>query len=383
MEYTDELLDALRGEGDPLADGVIAQIQAQGQVAAVNAVLRHLLDNDQPIPADLPPSVQAYLRATDNPPAWADLDRIQQASAFFISHGMHISLVLSTGALVQCYAAQRAVKVLDFTHRLDHPQRRVAESAQFCLNMMDPQAFTAPGKFIPIVQKVRLLHAAIRYLINTSGRWPREELGEPICQEDLLGALLLFTVDVLHGLERLDVPATPAEAESYYYVWRVVGAMLGIREALIPATLAEAEQLRAILHRRHMGPSPEGIRLTHQLIAMYADLLPGQWLDGAMPALIRIMIGDEVADWMQVPHTPWGWTARHLIWLGGLMETLEDTCDIVRVALDKVEWAFLQSEFLVLKGHRNLTYDIPAHLRLAWAPPAATTPTDSGQDEDA
>ena len=58
MEYTDAMLDALRLEGDPLADKVIADIEAAGEVDAVNLLIRHLVANNQPVPEHLPPVVQ-------------------------------------------------------------------------------------------------------------------------------------------------------------------------------------------------------------------------------------------------------------------------------------------------------------------------------------
>jgi hypothetical protein len=366
VNYTEEVLDALRQEGDPLADRVIAEIHATGVVGAVNGVLRQLMENDQPIPENLPPLVREYLHITDNPPAWMDAARMARANAFFESHGMHISLVMSTAGMIECYAARKAVKVLDFTHQLDHPQRRMAETAQFCLHMMSPQAFAPNGKFIPATQKVRLMHAAFRHLILQSGRWPLAELGVPICQEDLLGALMLFSTEVLTGLERLEVPATAQEADDYYYVWRVVGEMMGIRPDIIPATLAEAQALNAVLRARHFGASPEGVRLTRSLLDMYDDLIPGELVDGIMPALVRIITGDQIADWMGVPRNGWSWVARGMMRFSAVLEELQDDNHLVRGVLDKAEWAIVNGQFLVLNGRRKIHYDIPDELRLAW-----------------
>ncbi len=368
MELDAATLDALRQEGDPLADAVIAEVYTAGEVPAVNAVLRHLFDNEQPIPTELPPCVQAYLRATAAPPAWVDPARVQAAGRFFKNHGLHISLVLSTAGLIQCYAAQRAVKVLDSTHQMDHPQRRVAESAQFCLHLMDPRAFTHGGKLIPTVQKVRLMHAAVRRLLlhNPHKPWPTAELGVPICQEDLFGAFLLFSLEVIYGLKRLGIPVTDEEAADYYYVWRVVGVMLGIRPDLLPFEVADADDLYARFRNRHLGPSPEGIRLTHQLLGLYDDLIPGECLDGVMATLIRIMVGDELADWMQVPRSRWAWAAQGLLHLNQVLDRAEDRSPLIGIALNRVEWAFLQGQFHILNGSRRVTYEIPADLRAAW-----------------
>ena len=376
MEYSDEFLDSLRLEGDPLADGVIAELAMFGQIGAVNALLDHLQTNDQPIPAALPPVVQEYLRVTDNPPAWVDHERIRRVHAFFMDDGPSISLVLSTAALVESYAAQRAVRVLGLTHNLEYPQRRVAETAQFCLYMMGEHGFEANGQFIPAVQKVRLIHAAVRHFVTKSGRWPLAELGVPICQEDLLGGLLLFSTKVLHGLERLGCPATPQESDDYYYIWRVVGEMLGIRPDIIPSTLAESEALVAVMQRRHYGPSPDGVRLTRSLLQMYDQLMPGEIFDGAIPAVVRFVVGDEMADWMEIPRSHWDWAVKGLPALGRVWEGAEDNSTLLRQVLDKAGWALIQAQFRVLNGGQKCVYDIPADLRSAWGmePPPAPAP---------
>ena len=98
------LVEALKFQGDPLADTVIADLAANGRVGEVNEVLAHFRANDQPIPENLPESVRAYLVATDNPPAWADLDRVARAYEFFVDDGVHVAAVLSFAAMVNCYA---------------------------------------------------------------------------------------------------------------------------------------------------------------------------------------------------------------------------------------------------------------------------------------
>lgn len=80
--------------------------------------------------------------------------------------------------------------VLTFSQRLGHdPYRRLGETGQFVLSVTTRGALGPRGQGIRKVQKVRLLHAAIRHLIRRSPGWPEEELGPPICQEDLAGTL--------------------------------------------------------------------------------------------------------------------------------------------------------------------------------------------------
>ncbi len=372
MQYTTDILNALRQEGDALADGVIADLVATGQVNAVNATLRHLQANDTPIPAELPPLVQEYLRVTDQLPPDIDPERIARVHEFFLDDGLNVSAVLSLGAMVGCYAVPHGAKLLTMTHRLNHPARRMAETGQFCFHLMGEHAFAPGGSFVPAVQKVRLIHAAVRYFLSRGGDWSVADLGVPISQEDLLGALMLFSSQVLGGLERLGVPATSQEAEDYYYVWRLAGVMLGIRADIIPPTLAEAHDLNSILKKRHLGPSAEGVQLTHDLVQLYEDMIPGRLFDGAVPALIRFVVEDEIADWMELPRSGWDTVMHQVPKAGHVWDGVEHSNALIRKVLDKAGQAMLMGQLRMFTKGQGIEYDIPADLRDAWGMKAAT-----------
>ena len=114
-------------------------------------------------------------------------------------------------------------------------------------------------------------------------------------------------------------------AESYYYAWRVVGAMLGVDQEHVPQDLGQARQFSDLYMTRHMGPSEEGAQLTRQLIDLYEEVVPGTLFDPVVSALIRYLIGDTCADWLQVPAhaagTPSSKPSPHLL---GVLETIED-----------------------------------------------------------
>lgn len=366
MQYTDETLNPLRLEGDPLADKVVTELIESQHVEEIDRVLRNFQTNDQPVPTELPPIVQEYLEATEKPPSWVDYERIKRVHPFFLDDGLNISAVLCLGAMVGCYAVPHGAKLLVATHRLNHPKRRIAETGQFCMYMMDENAFGAGSKFIPSIQKVRLIHAAVRHLISSSGEWPQEQYGVPICQEDLLGALMLFSSQVLAGLNRLDVPVSPQEAEDYYYVWRVAGVMLGIREDIIPETVEEAHALNDILKRRHLGPSPEGVELTQELLDLYEGMLPLKTLDGVMPAMVRYVVEDEIADWMQVPRTKWYGVTKVVTDFEKLIGSVEHHNSLARQVLDKVAEVMMHGQLRMLSNGERASFDIPPNLSENW-----------------
>jgi hypothetical protein len=358
---------ALKFQGDPLADGVIADLVAAGQVDAVNEVLRQFRGNDEVIPEKLPESARAYLVATDDPPPWADLDRVARAYDFFVDDGVHVASVLSFGAMVSCYAQPRPSRVLALTHRLNQPHRRLSETSQFVLDMMGQQPFGSGGSFVPTIQKTRLIHAAVRHFITRSGRWDAEADGIPLCQQDMLGALLIFSVQVIDGMRRIGISVTDEEAESYYYVWRVTGAMLGIPAEAMPDSLAEARELNAAIVEATYGPSPEGVELTRNLIKLYEDMVPGKAFDGVVAAMVRQTVDRQVADWMEVPNSrTWTRAVRAGTWLMRTLERAEDRSKVATTILDKAGSLLLGGSVRTLTNGQSTTLSIPADLREKW-----------------
>ena len=304
--YTEGLVDDLRHAGDPSADAVIEELARTDQVRTVSDVLRSLTYNDQPVPAELPASIGRWLDEHCVLPDWVDRDRLERGSAVVVEHGPQVCVALATASLVYCYAGYPGVKVLTFSRRLGHDaDRRVGETAQFVLAVVAPGSLDPCGRGIRKIQKVRLLHAAIRYLVMGSGRWDVAADGVPICQEDLIGTLLSFSWIVVDALRKLGVRIDDQEAEDYHYRWRVIGQMLGIDPAAIPVDLAQAAALTREIARRNHRRSDEGILMTRALFALHANSLPAGF-EGAAPALTRYLLGDDVCDARRAAAQPLG-----------------------------------------------------------------------------
>jgi ER-bound oxygenase mpaB/B'/Rubber oxygenase, catalytic domain len=377
VELTRESFDGMRFEGDPPADAVIAELVSTGQVEQVNVLLAHLRANDSPIPDELPAVVRQYLLDTRELPAWADAAKIARAYEFFVDDGVDVASVLSFGSMVHCYAQPRPSRVLNVTHRLNHPHRRLSETSQFVLHMMGPDPFGHGGAFVPSIQKTRLIHAAVRHFVARSPDWNGEVDGVPICQQDLLGALMIFSVQVVDGMRRIGILVTDAEAEDYYHVWRVAGAMLGIRADRIPETVAQAARFSAALVESGYGPSPEGIALTRGLIDLYERLMPGPEFAGLVPAMIRQVVDPGVADQLEVPRSrAWVEMVRGMARLSKVLQRAGAEDRAVRAVLDRAGQLLLTVSVRQLTSGELTSLTIPDGLRDRWEAagvcPAAT-----------
>ncbi|RKS08901.1 uncharacterized protein DUF2236 [Nocardiopsis sp. Huas11] len=363
MHHTPESMSALRLVGDELADTTVETLFERGEVGRFNTLMRFFSTAGQELPEGLPEVAHEYLRATAAPPAWVDWDEMERARLFFIDNNVHISTALAFSAMPACYVIPHVARLLSATHGLEYPSRRMAETGQFTVYLMRPDAFEAGSRFVPAVQKVRLLHASIRYHMRREGLWDEEALGTPICQEDMIGGLMIFSIQVLDALHRLGVHMSAEGAAAYFYAWRVVGEMLGITPGQAPATLEEARLFSDLYMTRYMGPSEEGARLTRQLIDLYEDVVPGTLLDPVVAALIRYLVGDTCADWLQVPRSVWDTAVRTSPALLGVLEGIEDRSPLGAWALDRLGHLTTHLELSSLTRGRVMHYAVPERLR--------------------
>ncbi|MFE5239540.1 MULTISPECIES: oxygenase MpaB family protein [unclassified Streptomyces] len=382
--FTEASLNALRHTGDELADATVATLFERGEVGKFNTLMRYVSTAGAPLPDGLPDVAREYLEATAAPPAWVDWGEMERARLFFIDNNVHIATALSFASMPACYLVPHVAKLLSASHGLAYPSKRMAETGQFTVHLMQPDAFEAGSRFIPAAQKVRLLHASIRHHLKREDRWDTEALGTPICQEDMIGGQMFFSMLVLDSLHRLGIHMSEEGADAYFYAWRVVGAMLGVDQEAVPRSLDEARQFLDLYMLRHMGPSAEGVHLTRQLIDLYEEVVPGTLFDPVVSALIRHLVGDTCADWLQVPRTSWDTLVKAVPHLLGVMETIEDRSPLAAWALDRVGHLTTLLELSSLTRGRVMHYAVPERLRKEydisgtvprtrrWVPPSAT-----------
>jgi ER-bound oxygenase mpaB/B'/Rubber oxygenase, catalytic domain len=315
---TPELLAASRLVTDPLADQAVGAFFAQ---AAANAA-----PDGTPAQASHPQwaalaqteAGQALWQATAELPAWANPALLAQGAAFFDQHAQTIMSLLGFLSLPYCYAAADGARVLYRSERIQaDTTRRLAETAHFVLSVTGPAAFAPGGPGFEMVRQVRLMHAAVRYHIGRGGRWDAAAWGPPINQEDMAGTNLAFSFIVLRGLRRLGIAVDPAAAQAYLHLWNVVGWLLGVGPALLPTTEREADRLDRLIAARHFKKSEVGVALTASLVASIEQTFkgtpPGR-IKGFVPAYMRYLMGDAVADLLELPPAGWlpGATVRLL-----------------------------------------------------------------------
>ena len=377
--WTDALLDRMRELGDPVADIPVAAVLERDGVDAVRALMRSLVRVDQPVPEELPEEIQAYLLETLPLPEWADADRIKRGQQLFETWGVQIAICLFCASLPSSYAAANGVKALYLTARLDtDARRRVMETGQFLIDVLTVGGLGEHGKGRRTIQRVRLMHAAVRHLIKardelTPGMW-HPDWGTPINQEDLAGTLLSFSYVVADPLRRLGVRVGAKDVDAYLHLWNVIGHLLGVRDELLVSDVADAAALVDSIERRQFKASPEGQELTGALVNLLDELTPIHRLDETIPPLIRHLIGEETADLLRVPKSDLaddlGRLARISNWfyvhvLGRVERDLPRYQLMSRIARP-FGHDLLDALFKLERGGERPPFDIPDHLARDW-----------------
>ncbi|MGA7050550.1 MAG: oxygenase MpaB family protein [Mycobacterium sp.] len=362
-----------------MADVPVAAVLERGGVDAVNALMQTLVRVEQPAPEALPAEVRAYLVETQPLPGWADMGKIKRGQQLFETWGLEIACCLFCASLPSAYAAANGVKVLYLTARLDtDTRRRVMETGQFLIDVATVGGLDENGKGRRTIQRVRLMHAAVRHLIKarneqTPGMW-HPDWGTPINQEDLAGTRMSFSYIFSEPMRRLGVRVPAKDVDAYLHLWNVIGHLLGLRDELLVRGVADAAALVDTIQRRQFKASPEGQELTGALLDLLDELTPLRRFDDTIPPLVRHLIGDETADLLLVPKSDLvddlGPSARIGKWF--FVHVLGQVeCDLPRYRLASGMAAalgrdLLDAGFKLERGGERAPFDIPDHLARNW-----------------
>jgi hypothetical protein len=285
---------------DPLADAVVSALEADSPPSRQGRIDRALSGDLSDAPEPLRELVEAATRV----PPWLDWQRLERANDVFLRAGMLGGITLGLYSLVHGYAAPAGNKPLAFSGRLrERADRRLAETSRFVT------AVTALGGLRPgalgwqLVLRVRLMHAAVRRLLLTSGRWSHEDWAYPINQHDMLATILLFSNVFVDGVRRFGVHVTPDEADDYQHLFRWVGELIGVESALLPTTYAEATRLAELIHLTQGEPDDDSRALVAALLERPLrgantpqELKRAERQVAVATGLCRSLIGDELAD---------------------------------------------------------------------------------------
>ncbi len=304
--WTNAFLDQKRQVADPLADQAIGQLVDEKGIQEARKIFDLLIRNIEMPVSELPEAVRPFLEKTNQLPDWADLDAVETAHDLFLDHGPKFLVLLYYKSLPLLYTDAKGTKVLVKTSRLTNKDRslrifarRIAETGQFLVDVMTQGALQKGAKGVAAIQKVRLVHAAIRNFIQTD-EWDEQNWGLPINQEDMALTLMTFSIALIDGLQQFNIEESPERLEAYLQTWIAIGHTLGVNKDLLPQNLAESRVLLETILQRQAAPSEEGELLTRSLLEFAENMMPTRELKIAPTGMIQHLIGVEKAKMLGI-----------------------------------------------------------------------------------
>lgn len=286
---------------DDEADALVARLFARGEVDRVNELLATWTRNDQPLLAGLPEDLAAFIERARRLPDWTDQAKLHQAFDFYERRGLYLGVLYGLGSGMMSCVIPREAKAVYYSAGGADMKDRIAKTAKLGYDIGAQNAFGPGGQMIVTCVKTRLTHAAVRHLLPRSGHWQASaEEAKPISQGDIMVTWHSLATFSANKLTAWGVPMPAADSAAFLHLWQVTAHLLGVSDEYIPATWPEATaQSRQVLDPI-LAPSTEGVKLATTLLNLAAEY-DGGLTKPMLHSFTRYCLGDQVADWLQVP----------------------------------------------------------------------------------
>ncbi|PWJ42466.1 oxygenase MpaB family protein [Sediminitomix flava] len=374
---TFEILEKKRQLGDPLADKVIQTLIEENGLESIRMIFEMVSQNKSLPKIEMPKVLRDYFEETAKLPDWVDYKKLDAASKFHQKYGIQLSLLLLCKALPTTYACGKGAEVLYMTGRfhaskngdMDNFTKRLIETSQFVVDVMSEGGLGPYGRGIRSAQKVRLIHAAIRYYLMHQHEWDHKTYGVPINQEDMAGTLLSFSIIPLLGLEQIGKNLSYEEKENYYYTWRVVGHILGLEEEMMPQKFIQGYRLANQIINHQKEPSEAGKVLTNTCVNFIQNMNPSNFFKAFPSLLVRYMIGDELADIVGIKEKNDGFNKffklTSYIFFNIYDSSINNFKTLERLAL-YFNRIFLEDSLYFMNNSQKIQLHVPPSLRENW-----------------
>ncbi len=323
-QYTPEHLASWRDKCDPAADAAVTALFTNERTVVPEGYDELLTA----VMASQHPACRAFMETVERVPDWVEFNDFVAGQQLFRRNGV-LTFLIGVSVLVSSYGGYKDNKVLALSGRLSEGDsfRRAVETAKFTMDVTDKDALRPHATGWQAILQVRLLHARVRQLMKAHG-FPVEKYDEPINQEAMCGANMLFSHGVIRALELLGVQVTQAEKESYHDLWRYAGWLMGVDLALLPEHHAEEAELFE-LHQYDYQPDADTYKLYEGTVRgiingaselpLWMTLLGGGMLQSRafVDNFIGLTVNDTLQDYLGLRPTQ-GWR----LLFNGLRRTL-------------------------------------------------------------
>ena len=292
--------------GDPEADAVIDILNAL-PAAQSHRIIKEVMGGDPTGLEGVPGEIRDFFRKLDSPPPWVDYSAFGPGIRMFHRNSRVILVGFVGGVLVEGFATNIG-RSFFITGRLrDQGVRRLKQNNRHMIECFLPGGLDRDGDGLKLSVRVRLIHAQIRRLLNSSEDWDHAAWGVPLSAAHMGYSLTAFSHRLMKHMKALGAVFNDEERRSFMAVWRYIGHLMGVPHSIL---YHDEEEARRIYRYGRMCEPPislESIAMANSLInsAPYVAGIPTldarHRLTRYAYRLSRGLIGDDLADQLRYP----------------------------------------------------------------------------------
>ncbi len=294
-------------QGDPLADAFGDDLAEHGRGPGMRQ-LHQALDGGISSVDSPPDSLVALFAEVDVVPPWVDFDQLDRAGDHLARNSLQLGLVLAAASLMVGYTNPAAAYPLILTGRLvDNAGMRNLEVGDWLREVTNHGGMRRDGLGFERTVRVRVIHAMVRRHVGGRPEWDTAVLGTPVSQPYMAHTLSEFGSIALSGMDLLGARYTADELDDIYALWRYVGHVSGVCDALLPANEEDQRRIQDLYQLTRPPIDDDSRALVAGLVDDYlvpevAELLPARMprsralAAGYVNGMIRAVVGDPLAD---------------------------------------------------------------------------------------
>ena len=295
--------------GDPEADAMVEELAPMGQVT-FGKLIQTGMDGDENALRDAPAALRDFFKSCETVPDWVDFQAFNPGIRMFYRNSKLVLGAMVGGTLVEGFSTNIS-KSFFITGRLrDQGVRRLRQNNRHMVEIFIPNGLERQGDGWKLSVRVRLVHAMVRRLLNSSDDWDAEAWGTPISAAHVGYALTAFSARLLKHLKGLGAKFDDTESAGFMAVWRYAGYLMGIPETILLKNEADALEIFKIGGICEPPPDLESISLSSSLVNS-APLIAGiseptarRKLASYIFRVSRALIGPPLADKLMYPSYP-------------------------------------------------------------------------------
>ena len=294
-------------EGDPLADAFAADLVRLGRGPGMRMFHAAIEDGISAV-GSAPDSLVALFADVDVVPPWVDFEQLDRAGDHLARNSLQLGLVLAAASLMVGYTNPAAAYPLILTGRLvDNAGVRNLEVGDWLREVTNHGGMRRDGLGFERTLRVRVIHAMVRRHVATRPEWDTAVLGTPISQPYMAHTLSEFGSIALAGMDLLGARYDVDELDDIYALWRYVGHLSGVSEALLPEDEADQRRIQELYQLTRPSIDDDSRALVAGLVNDYLVPEVTELFPARMPAsrrvattyvngMIRAVVGDGLAD---------------------------------------------------------------------------------------